>query len=655
MIEPTDVHLLTGRPSQGPRPLELRAGPVVALLDGIDLRHLRFGDVELIQRAYVAVRDAPWNTIPATVTDRVVDAGADAFRVQFQASHRYEAIAFDWVGTIEGTPDGVIRYTMDGVCHGSFKYSKIGFNVHHALDGSVGRPYRAQTSGGELRGTLPQAIDPQRIVGGTLSGMFDPYEELAIEVVNGVEAVVRLDGDLLELQDHRNWTDANFKSYGTPLALGFPFDSVDGLHIGQVLTIFARGDAPKASIPRDPVIEVGEQLGQRLPALGFGQPDHGRPLSVREAGRIRALRPAHLRVDLQLANASCADDLDRAANDARAVGADLELAVFANEGSTPALADLASRLRESDIRVARVLVYLAAEGFSALSAFTPAAVVRLVRDELQPVIGDVVFAGGTNQNFSDINRDRPTDRVMTGICFSTSPTVHAADDTSVMENISGQGEVVRMARSFPGDRAICVSPVTLATRFGPYPAGPPAAGDLPPSVDVRQASLFGAAWTTGALKYLAESGAASVTLFETTGWRGSVETDVGNPLPDRFPSKAEDVFPLYHVLSDLGEWRRGRVVDVRSSDPLRADALAIETPDGARHVLVACLAPESVNVTLSGLRDGMAHVRVLDLGTGLLAMRDPDAFRASGDPIEISGGRVRVTLGAYAVARVDTL
>lgn len=87
------------------------------------------------------------------------------------------------------------------------------------------RPYRARTEHGEQRGVLTKPINPQRIVDNTLSRMFDPYSEISIEVVDVSEALVHLEGDLLELQDHRNWTDANFKSYGTPLALGFPFDS----------------------------------------------------------------------------------------------------------------------------------------------------------------------------------------------------------------------------------------------------------------------------------------------------------------------------------------------------------------------------------------------------------------------------------------------
>ena len=211
-----------------------------------------------------------------------------------------------------------------------------------------------------------------------------------------------------------------------------------------------------------------------------------------------------------------------------------------------------------------------------------------------------------------------------------------------------------MARSFSADRAICVSPVTLATRFGPYPAGPAAPGDLPPSVDVRQASLFAAAWTAGALKSLAEAGAASVTFYETTGWQGVTESDVGNPMPELFPSLAGDVFPLYHVLADLAEWTDGELLGADSSDPLRVEALVVATPDGRRHALVVCLAPASIEVVLRGLPDGPARVRILDARTAPKAMRDPDGFRASGDRIPVDDGQIKVRLGAYGVARIDT-
>ena len=645
-----DERLLTGRASALPEPTALRAGPLTMLLDGPDLRHVRVGGVELVQRVYVAVRDAPWNTIPAVLTNLVVDQGPDRFRVTFDARHAHEDINFTWIGTVDGAPDGRIRYELEGTCHGEFAYSKIGFNVHHALDGSIGHRYRAATASGELRGVLPKAIDPQRIVDGKLSGMFDPYAELAIEVAPGLEAIVALEGDLLELQDQRNWTDGNFKSYATPLALGFPFESRDGQRIRQVLTIGFAGAVPAPRPERPPTITVGAPLGG-LPAIGFGQPSHRAPLSAREAALLVAARPAHLRVDLSLDDPAVPQRLAEAVADARAVGAELELAISANDASGPALADLAGQLAADRVGTVRVLVHNLSVGYSAVSGLTPASVVRLVREHLEPVTGGVPFAGGTNQAFSDINRDRPTDPALTGLCFSVSPTIHAADDASIVENLVGQSEVVEMARSFAAGRPIAVSPLTIATRFGPYPAGPPAPDDLPAAVDVRQASLLGAAWSAGSVKHLAESGADSVTFYETTGWRGIVERDAGSPDP-RFPSRPGQVFPMYHVFADVAEWANGRVLAAPSTDPLTVEGLAVEDSTGT-HFLVANLTPASRRVAVAGLAGRMASVRMLDASTAALATADPVAFRGRSSSAGIVDGRLELELDAYAVARVD--
>jgi hypothetical protein len=644
--------LWNGRAEAPTRWPVLHAGPVTAVLDGTDLRSIRVGDVELVQRIYVALRDAPWNTIPAVTSDWVVAAGPDSFRVTFKASHRHEDIAFDWTGTIEGFHDGLIRYELDGVCRGVFQYSKIGFNIHHALDGTIGRPYRAQTETGELRGVLPRNIDPQRIENGTLTGMFAPYSEIAIEVIDGVEAIVALEGDLLELQDHRNWIDGNFKSYGTPLALGFPFTSEDGRRIRQVVTVRYAGTPPPA-VERAPELRVGPSTGRWLPALGLGMPSHETPMTDREADLLRGLDPDHLRVDMALRAGGWEAPLDRAIADARTLGTALELAIAANETSGHELAGLAARLMAADVPVARALVYPLADGFSAFVTTTPAAIVRFVRDELEPVIGPVVFAGGTNQNFSDINRDRPTDPVLTGLCVSACPTVHAADDRSIVENLAGLAEMVRFAGEIAAPRSVHVSPVTIATRFGPYPGGPSAPGDLPAPVDVRQASLMGAAWTAGALGALAASGAASATFYETTGWRGVLELAGGSPMPDRFPSEPGQVYPLYHVLADAAEWKTGTLRALEATAPLTVTGFAVELEGGTVGLLAANVTPEPQRVRLSGLPGATARVRILDEATAMVALFDPGAFRAAGGgETTVRDGELWLELGPYAVARV---
>jgi hypothetical protein len=440
------------------------------------------------------------------------------------------------------------------------------------------------------------------------------------------------------------------------LALGFPFDSTDGQRLRQVLTIRANGPRPRPVSPGDPELRIGDAVGP-LPRFGLGMASHGRALSDHEASLIGALRPDHLRVDLALRDEGWVAALDRAIADAAAVHAGLELAIAANATSAAHLDELARRLTSGGVRVARVLVYPLADGFSAFVSTTPVEIVRLVRDRLATALPDVLVAGGTDQNFSDVNRDRPSDAALAALCFSISPTVHAADDTSVMENIAGAAEVVRFARTFTdgvdGERAIAVSPVTIATRFGPYPAGPAEPGGLPPAVDVRQASLFAAAWTCGELGALAGGGASSVTWYETTGWRGVLETADGSPMPDRFPSTPGQVFPVWHVFAALADWWDGEGVMVTATDPSRVTGLAVRR-EGRLRVLVANTSPVSQRVRIPGLTGDTASARSLDDASATWALNDPVAFQSGpASKVPVRDGSAWLALGPYAVVTLD--
>lgn len=642
-----------GRDEPPPAVHELRAGPVTALLEGPDLRHIRWGAVELAQRIYVAVRDVGWNTIPAHYSDFQLDVAEDRFNISFDAHHHYQETDFTWTATITGSPDGTISYAMDGVAGSAFQYNKIGFNVHHPLDETVGQPYHARTPDGEISGVLPETIDPQLVVDGQLTAMFAPYDSLTIEQKGGVTVRFDFEGDLFELQDHRNWTDANYKTYGTPLSVPYPMDAKPGQRFHQKVTVslVATPGQPPAR-PREVQVELGASTGRRLPAIGVGLAGGDAQLSPREAALLRKLHLDHVRVDLHLNNPSYRSELERAAATCRAMGSKLEIALFLSSKADAELDDFVSLLETIDVPVARVLVLEEAEGFSTFRTMTPGRLVGLARERLRDILPDAVFAGGTDQFFTELNRDWSQVEAIDGVAYSLNPQVHASDNSSLMENLQGQAETVRSTRHHAGERLIFISPVTFVGRFGPFPAGPPEPGGLPPEVDPRQASLFGAAWTMGSVKYLAEEGAASITYYETTGWRGIIETETGSAMPDRFPSSPGIVFPLYHVFADLAEWKAGELVEVRSSDRLRADALAIR--EGSHlHLLVANMTWTPQTVALEGLEGDRALLRRLDETTVSLATSDPDRFREAHESVEVSGGQLRLELLPYAVIRVD--
>ena len=527
---------------------------------------------------------------------------------------------------------------MDGVAHSAFRYAKIGFNVHHPLLETVGRRYRAATLDGEIEGRIERQIEPQRVVDGTLTAMFAPYSELAIEYGDGQEVVFSFAGDLFELQDHRNWSDGNLKSYGTPLSVPWPMDAEPGQRFRQRVLVRPVGIVGRPGEAGPVVVRVGAATGRRLPALGLGR-TAGAALDARDADLIALAAPRQLRVAVRPYQPGWEDELAAALADCTRLGAELELALSLEQGDDAALARLATLLGASDVAVARVLVLERQDEFAAAAPVTEPETLARARAALGATLGDVPFAGGSDQFFSDVNRRPPSTEGLDAVCFGLCPQVHAADDTSLMENLPSLADAIATARLICPGVGVAVSPVTLAARLGPYPAGEPGPGDPPADVDVRGHALFGASWTLGALGWLAGEHPGSVTLYETCGPKGIVEEG--------------SAYPVLHVLADIAERRDDELVELAASDPLAVSGLALRGPHGLR-ILLANHGPVARAVRIEGVPAGAAQVRMLDETSAELAMDDPGGFRASVDLThDADAGALALELGPYAVARID--
>jgi hypothetical protein len=224
-----------------------------------------------------------------------------------------------------------------------------------------------------------------------------------------------------------------------------------------------------------------------------------------------------------------------------------------------------------------------------------------------------------------------------------------------------QSQTVQSARQFSGDTPIVVSPVTLKPRFnavatGSEPPEPP--GELPRQVDPRQPTLFAAGWTLGSIAALAKAGAYSVTCYETTGWRGVMETEAGTPLPEKFPSTPGGVFQVYHVLVDLAEFATGDVLPLDTAAPLKVQGLAVRTGWGKRIWAANMTAqPQTVVLPAGASEDATRRraptarlVRLLDRTTLAEAASSPERFREQeGSPM----AGTRLELPSHAMARID--
>jgi len=620
--------------------LTLTAGALRVELRGVDLFDLRWGGTQIAQRVYVAVRDAPWNTIPGVIERREVTQAADGFSVGFRCRHRYGEIDFAWDGAIEGSADGVLSYRMAGEALSDFEYSKIGLNIHHAIDVYRERGYSARAADGRtLTGTLPTIIEPQLLRDGFLTAMFDDFTEIEFDL-DGQRARFEFTGDEFEMQDHRNWSDANYKIYGTPLGRGFPFPATTGERFEQSMRVAVQGSpaAPGASAAGELRLAAAPQ---GLPQIGhLFQPDAaGREAAAPQhpADASAALRPDFIRVE--------AGDLDAVtpallALDREFPGADalIELAFSTTADDAAGDAErLAALLRRVSSRVARVIVFERALGFSATKLATPAELVAEFSRAFRAALPSVPILSGSEQNFNEINRSRPGYEGLDGIAFALNPQVHACDDVSLMQNAAGIVDIVETTHALYPGAEISVGPVRLIGPSGPFPAGPPAEGETGPAVDRRQTGRFGAAWAVAFLRSAAAAGVSSVSLYPWNGRGGILGSAVAEVLRRlREDPPAADARIL---------------VSASSND--RAACISWPARSGMR-TLVANLRGEEARVRLP-IDARSAKIEVLsqsDVAGSVSAAYATSSLELSEETADAA--RLSIVLAPFAVACVDS-
>lgn len=607
------------------------------VLDGGDLRYIRLGDREVVRRVYGAVRDCNWGTVPGVISNLAIHETPNSFSIRYTSEHRQREIDFVWHADIDGAADGSIRFAFSGIARSAFKRNRIGLCVLHPMHECAGARVKLQHALGTVSdGFFPKSILPL--------APFKEIQTFSHEVEPGIWAEIEYDGETFEMEDQRNWSDASFKTFSTPLRLPFPVEVPAGTKFFQEIKLRLVDPQGARVLPNRAVtpdsspirIEYDPLLAQTLPQIGLGMASHQEPTTIRELELLSAIKPAHLRVDLRFDDAGWLGRLQMATTQADALHCGLEVALHLSPQAETELLSLTDLVKRRRIPVKRWLVYHIHEKSTAANW------VRLARQILSSATPQAEFGSGSNANFTELNRNRPPTEGLSGLCFAVNPQVHAFDNLSLVETLEAQREQVLSSREFADGARIHVSPVTFKPRFNPVATTaetPLPAGEWPASADARQLSLFGACWTLGSIKYLAEGGVSSVTYFETTGWSGVVERTSGSSNPTQFPSIPGMAFPLYHVLADIGELGGGESLRSRSSAPLTVEVLVV------RHQGEVILWLSNFSAQPQMVRLPKVFVwhrrRVLAASSLMRAAATPEAFRAgaweagSGELVEL--------------------
>lgn len=487
------------------------------------LRGFAVDGAEVLRMIYFAIRDRHWQTARITVTDEVIDQTADSFRIQYQWSVDDLGIQMTGRVVIVGTSDGAVSFDFYGEALNQFAKNRVGICVLHPLKGVTGQPCQIDNPHEQrTTGHFPAYISPHQ--------PFIDIQTLHWQPVSGHALRLDFTGDVFEMEDQRNWTDASFKTYSTPLSLPFPA-TMEPRQTVQQRVVF-RIDATKQVAPTQQltadihVHKTPEQVYQttKLPRIGIGQRADGQPLGPAEAMRLRELPLAHLRADVLLTTGDWSIRLTNAIADAHWLRVPLELALFFGDNPTDDLTALLNFMTTTNVGIDTVLI------FSTDTLRSSDALLHQVAAPLRAAWPTVLIGGGTDSAFVDVNRNPFDYSLVDFVVYSMNPQVHAFDDRTLLENVDGQRPTVQTARHLTGGKPVHISPVTLLPRYPPITES--ITTRLSPPTDARQSTDFAADWTRLSLEALTSAGVESVTYYETHGPRGLVDGDVSFPVFD---------------------------------------------------------------------------------------------------------------------------
>ncbi|MEL6192391.1 MAG: hypothetical protein AAFR66_10085 [Bacteroidota bacterium] len=577
--------LASGSSTPLPKQTSLTAGSFHMLYENGFLRYIRLGENEVLRMINHAVRDHNWDTIPFEFLSEEIEVYENAFEICYEAEAKRGAdTLLRWDCQIKGTSDNKIVFEIEGTVIKDFKRNRVGFTVLHPTKDNIGRKVTLVHPGGKQSGeTFPEFISPHQI--------FYDVEEMILPFEGGQEVKITFEGDTFEAEDQRNWLDDSYKTYCTPLSLPMSVQLKKGDVVKQIITLEANfASATQSAESGLPQFSLSKGT-YSLPSLGIGQSSEERPLSDNSLDQMKKLPFDHYQVDVYLNKPSWMEDLKLGIQEADSLNLPLELALFFDLIEVE-LQELAKVLKKVSPQV--VILHV----FNTTPFTTTDQTLEKTLPSLRKLFPDAKIGAGTNAYFTHLNRERFSVKEIDHLVFSVNPQVHAVDHATMVENLNTIQHSIASTREFAAGEDVHVGPISLKMRWNPDATGEmkPIEGELPYNVDLRQMSMFGAAWTLGMINQLIKAKADRATFFETVGLRGLMQAEHPS-YPDLFPAKSAQLYPVFWIFQQILPNKAATFRVVEASESLSFTGLAFENGQN-KTILLASFSREEMEIML---------------------------------------------------------
>lgn len=211
--------------------LSVTVGSLDFRVEGPQLRRLRVNGFEVLRGAGLVIRDAFWGThsMQQRSCEIQVDDRQWRQRIEGVVTLEGHTPVLDWAVEMRVTEREVsVRARLQA--RTAFTTCRAGLVLLHPLKGVVAAPVLVTHRDGQTRqGAFPDLISPGQ--------PFFDIKRLAHSPAPGLNLEWNFSGDVFEMEDQRNWSDASFKTYSRPLTWPCPYVLEAGEAVEQCISL----------------------------------------------------------------------------------------------------------------------------------------------------------------------------------------------------------------------------------------------------------------------------------------------------------------------------------------------------------------------------------------------------------------------------------
>lgn len=497
-------------------PLEVGGFEIVVIEGGVGA--VLWQGTEVLRGANCLVRDANWGTHSV---EKFSESRTRLANGQVNILQNYKlnngALSVELGLSID--PGGVLELTANITALKATMTNRAGLVVLHPIAHVAGADLKiTHPDGSELQTKFPELISPGQ-----------PAKDISTltHTISGIDVTIAFSGEVFEMEDQRNWSDASFKTYCRPLALPFPYDLKTGEAITQSLKLTVKSASDAAQIPA-----IGGAQVAIMPELLFALEHDWLPeksdwptiKSTGIKGLLLRVHSSEFETQIWTSAAAFAENL----------GATIDLELVLSGGDYAAQIQVAAmRCQAANLNPVHVIALpeIWLKSWQPGQGPSPNSLTASI-EATKVAFPNAKTGAGMLTNFTELNR-YPVDGG-DYVTHANTAIVHAADDLSVWQTLETLPHIFASGKVIAKGRKTRLGLMCIGMRTNPYgdavAENPDGMNKAMAGNDPRQQEVFAAAYAIGVAIKASFGGVEALALAAPVGRFGVMSSDKIHPL-----------------------------------------------------------------------------------------------------------------------------